>query len=93
MSIVEAMAAGRPVVVTQTCPWSEVARERCGYWVPQDARSIADAISSLLADRSTAASMGASGARLARARYGWRAIAEAMAASYADALSARRSAA
>jgi glycosyltransferase involved in cell wall biosynthesis len=89
MSTLEAMAAGRPVVVTQTCPWSEVAHERAGLWVPQDTASIADAISSIVSDPVAAASMGAAGARLARQRYGWRAVAEQMATCYADALATR----
>jgi glycosyltransferase involved in cell wall biosynthesis len=93
MSVVEAMAAGRPVVVTQTCPWSEVARERAGCWVPQDIQSIADAILSILRNTSVADAMGAAGARLVAARYGWRAIGETMARCYTDVVSAERSAA
>lgn len=89
-AVVEAMAVGCPVVVTDTCPWREVAEEGCGFWVPQTARWIADAVSSLIADPALAATMGARGARLARARYDWRGIGTAMAACYADALSARR---
>ena len=33
MSVVEAMAAGMPVVVTHTCPWQEVETVGCGMWV------------------------------------------------------------
>lgn len=89
-AVVEAMAVGRPVVVTQTCPWREVADERCGLWVPQDSRSMADALSSLIADPALAESMGARGAKVARDRYDWRRIGASMAACYADALSVRR---
>jgi glycosyltransferase involved in cell wall biosynthesis len=89
-AVVEAMAVGRPVVVTETCPWRVVAEERCGLWVPQDARSIAEALTALIRDPALAESMGARGARLARTRYEWRRIGAAMAACYADALSARR---
>lgn len=89
-SVVEAMAVGRPVVVTETCPWREVADEGCGFWVPQNTRSIADALSSLIADPAMATSMGTRGARVARERYDWRRIGAAMAACYAGALSARR---
>ncbi len=42
MSIVEAMAAALPVVVTQTCPWPQIERENCGRWVQHDADSIAN---------------------------------------------------
>ncbi len=90
MSVVEAMAAACPVVVTETCPWREVAEQGCGFWVPQRAGSIADALSSIIADPILAAAMGAQGVRLARARYGWHAVGTAMAACYADILSVRR---
>jgi glycosyltransferase involved in cell wall biosynthesis len=89
-SVAEAMAAACPVVVTQTCPWREVQEQGCGYWVAQNARSIADALSSIIADPRLAASMGAQGSRLARTRYGWRGIGAAMAACYADILSSGR---
>ena len=35
MSVVEAMAAGVPVVVTHTCPWQEVETVGCGLRVSQ----------------------------------------------------------
>jgi glycosyltransferase involved in cell wall biosynthesis len=89
-AVVEAMAAGAPVVVTKTCPWSEVAEQGCGYWVPQDPASIAEALCAIVADPVLKAAMGAQGARVARARYGWRAIGTAMAECYADVLSVRR---
>ena len=89
-SVVEAMAAACPVVVTETCPWREAAEQGAGLWVPQNAHAIADAVSSVIADPVLAASMGEQGARLARARYGWRAIGRSMAACYADVLAARR---
>jgi glycosyltransferase involved in cell wall biosynthesis len=89
-SVAEAMAAACPVVVAQTCPWREVQEQGCGFWVPQNAHAIAEALSSLIADPLLAASMGAQGARLARARYGWRGIGAAMAACYADILSSGR---
>jgi glycosyltransferase involved in cell wall biosynthesis len=89
-SVVEAMATACPVVVTETCPWREVAEQGAGLWVPQDACAIADAVSSVIVDPVLAASMGAQGARLARARYGCRAIGASMAACYAEILSAGR---
>jgi len=89
-AVVEAMAVGCPAVVTHTCPWREVADENCGFWVPQNSRSIADAISSLIADPILATSMGTRGARLARTRYDWRRIGAAMAACYSDALLVKR---
>ena len=90
LSAVEAMAAGCPVVVTQTCPWREVGEQGAGLWVPQTAASIADALCKVIGDPVLAASMGERGARLVRARYGWRAIGAAMADCYSNILSGRR---
>jgi len=33
MSVLEALAAGTPVVVTRTCPWQAVESAGCGFWV------------------------------------------------------------
>ena len=90
MSVVEAMAAACPVVVTETCPWREVAEQGCGFWVPQRADAIAEALEALAADPVAAKARGAQGARLVRAKYGWRAVGGEMAACYADILSVRR---
>ena len=85
LAIVEAMAAGVPVVVTRTCPWPEIEARDCGVWVEQSAPALADAIRRLLADRPRAAAMGERGAAFARERFGWDAIALAMAELYATA--------
>jgi phosphatidylinositol alpha-1,6-mannosyltransferase len=90
MSLVEAMAAGVPVVVTQTCPWGEVETERCGFWVPQNAEAIASALVELLGDPAGAREMGERGRALVRTRYSWDSIGQAMAEQYRVAVSRRR---
>jgi glycosyltransferase involved in cell wall biosynthesis len=80
--VLEALAAGVPVVVVQTCPWEEVHTARCGFWVPQSAEAIADALLALLRDPEEARAMGKRGRTLARAKYSWDAIARAMADRY-----------
>jgi glycosyltransferase involved in cell wall biosynthesis len=90
LAIVEAMAAGVPVVVTRTCPWPEIEARDCGFWVDQSAPAIADAIRRLIADRARANAMGERGAAFARERYSWDAIGRTMAASYAGLLAERR---
>jgi glycosyltransferase involved in cell wall biosynthesis len=81
-AVLEALAAGVPVVVTRTCPWGLVEAAGCGFWVPQDASDIAAALLRLLADRERARAMGQRGRALAQATYAWDGIARAMATHY-----------
>ena len=71
MSVAEAMAAGRPVVVTQSCPWPEVEAHGAGYWIPQTAPAIADAVLAVLADPAAALAMGERGRALVEREYTW----------------------
>ena len=82
MAVVEAMAAGVPVVVTRTCPWPQVAEAGAGRWVPQTAEAIASAIDGILADPDLAGSMGEAGRRLVAQHYTWNAIGSEMAGIY-----------
>lgn len=89
MSVVEALAAGVPVVVTETCPWPEVQAAGCGFFVPQSPDAIASALVRLLGDRAAARRMGERGRALARSRYSWDSIARAMADRYEAVAGAR----
>jgi len=84
MSVLEAMAAAVPVVVTQTCPWSDVERHEAGHWVEQNAAAIADALERILDDPGRAHAMGERGRALAERTYRWDAIADGFAAQYRD---------
>src|ERR1700739_4407588 len=91
-SVLEALAAGVPAVVTQTCPWPDLARAGCGFWVPQRADAIAHALLDLLRDRVAARAMGDRGRALARERYSWNSMARRMIDYYHAALAGRPSA-
>ena len=82
LALVEAMAAGTPVVATTSLPWEEVAAERAGYYVPQTAAAIADALDDVLRDDVRAKAMGARGRTLVERRYTWSSIAQTMLAQY-----------
>jgi len=86
MSVVEAMAAGVPVVVTHTCPWQEVETVGCGLWVPQQPDAVATALHWLLTHPTEARQMGGRGRGHAHTRYAWEPIARTMATYYANAL-------
>jgi glycosyltransferase involved in cell wall biosynthesis len=82
MSVLEALSAGVPVVVTQTCPWEVVVKAQCGFWVPQTAETIAEALGWLICHRDERRAMGHRGRELARLKYDWGVLAGAMAARY-----------
>jgi glycosyltransferase involved in cell wall biosynthesis len=82
MSVLEAMAAAVPVVVTRTCPWADVCRHGTGFWVEQRAGAIAEALDRVLADPAAAREMGERGRALADRKYRWDAIAALFATQY-----------
>jgi len=80
--VVEAMAAGTPVVTTTTVPWQELVTEHAGYHVPQTAAAIAEALDDVLGDELRAAAMSARGRALVERRYTWPQIAQTMLGQY-----------
>jgi glycosyltransferase involved in cell wall biosynthesis len=89
MSIVEAMAAAVPVVVTQTCPWPQIERENCGLWVQHDADSIAKGILAMVTDLTRARAMGDRAQRFVAENYAWDSVARNMIAAYEQSLADR----
>lgn len=83
MSVAEALACGVAPVVTQTCPWEVLERERAGYWVPQTADAIAGAVLQLLSSPETRREMGERGRTLVAQRFSPAAIGARWAEEYA----------
>jgi glycosyltransferase involved in cell wall biosynthesis len=73
VKLFEYMAAGLPVVATDSEPWNAIiARHRCGVCVPPgDARALAAAITRVLDDPEEARAMGERGRAAAVASYSW----------------------
>lgn len=68
LALVEALAAGRPVVATDCGPTAEMTTAATARLVPPgDAAALRDALAALLADAGARQSMGASGPHVARA--------------------------
>jgi glycosyltransferase involved in cell wall biosynthesis len=84
LSVIESLASGVPVIVTRTCPWSEIETYECGLWVEQTAPAIAAAIGTLVGAPAVRARMAERGEAFARDRYSWDTIAPRMARLYAD---------
>ena len=86
MSIVEALAAGVPVVATKTTPWEVLQASGCGYWVEQEGDAIAQGIARVLGDDARRASMRSRGPELVARRFSWDAVGAQMVAAYKDVL-------
>jgi len=91
--VLEAMAAGLPVVATPEVGASAVLREHgAGRVAEGEPGALAAALTELLDDPSLARSLGAAGRSAAREHFGWPALAERMERAYRDALERPRGA-
>lgn len=82
VAILEALAAGRPVAITEGCNFPQVASAEAGFVVPFDRDRLATAIATLLSDRSEAARRGANARSLVEHNYTWEAIASRCVEAY-----------
>lgn len=70
MIVTEALSVGTPVIASLGTPWQELNTEHCGYWVKNDADTLAEAIKTVLnlpADEINR--MGENGKRLVKEKY------------------------
>ena len=81
-AVIEAMAAGLPVVVSEQCNFPEVAARDAGFVLPLDNAAFGRAITSLLQDDLRCDEMGMNARRLAEERFTWRDIARSFAELY-----------
>jgi len=86
VAITEALAAGRPCVVTQSCNFEAIGHARAGFVVPSTPAAIADAADQLLNDRPLASTMARNAVQLIEETYTWQAVAQRMMAAYAGVL-------
>jgi len=86
MAILEAMACGVPVVISEACHFPEATRAGAGYVVPLHVSAIADALLAVLKDPQSKQRMGQAGRRLVSTRFTWPAIARQHIEAYQVAL-------
>lgn len=85
MSVLEAMALGIPVVITDSCGLASIVRESgCGTVVDDSIEQLADAVAAILADPEAADAMGRAGRSLTTESLGMAAVATALDSAYSD---------
>jgi glycosyltransferase involved in cell wall biosynthesis len=82
VAITEALAVGRPVVITPECHFPEVGSVDAGIVTSAEPEPLAAALLELLRDPARSAERGRRGADLVRHRFTWGRIAEATARAY-----------
>ncbi len=82
MAITEALAWGRPVVISEQCHFPAVAEVGAGHVVRLDAAEIASKIMELLSDPAAAEAMGTRGRAMVFERYRWESIGTQVEALY-----------
>jgi glycosyltransferase involved in cell wall biosynthesis len=80
MVVAEALARGVPVIASRGTPWSELERQRCGFWVESTPEAFAAAI--VAASSMDLAEMGVRGRAWMEAEFRWERRAEEMEAVY-----------
>ena len=78
LTVLEAMAARLPVVITKGCEFNEVSEHGAGLVVEADEAQIAEAITTLLSDTDLCKRMGQQGHKLVTERYTWQVAAATM---------------
>jgi glycosyltransferase involved in cell wall biosynthesis len=89
VAILEAMACGTPVVISEACNFPEVQTSGAGFVVPLEAGSIADAMDRIVSNPAFGLETGAKGRALVNARFVWPVIASAAIAAYEKAQNRR----
>lgn len=81
--VVEAMAAGVPVIVSRGTPWQEVEERQCGWWVENDPETLARTIVEMMAlTENERCAMGARGREWIRRDFSWESVGREMLSAY-----------
>ncbi len=90
ISVLEALAARLPVVITEGCEFPEVAENGAGFVVEASDKPVAESISALLSDPDLRARMGENGRKLVTEHYTWQATASKIADLYRSLIAKRK---
>ena len=86
IAITEALAAGKPCVVTNGCHFDDIETSQAGFIVEPEPRLIADAIEQILTSPQNSKTMGDNAKTLSVEKYSWSAIGKAMIKEYQSVL-------
>lgn len=86
MAVLEALAAGCPVVITEACNFAAVAAERAGLVIKGGAEELRAALGELLGDEQLRGEMGDRGRRMVSREYHWPVLAGQLSGVYSDIL-------
>ena len=76
ISILESLACGTPVIVTDRCGIADIVKDKAGLVAPYEVEGIKDTLRQMLGDELKRQKYGQDGQALVRAEYGWESIAE-----------------
>lgn len=83
--VIEALAAGVPVICTQGAPWGELEERRCGWWPSVNVDAIRDALLAAMSiSRDERREMGGRGRMLAEEKYTWNSVARRIVNAYME---------
>ncbi len=88
IAIIEALACGLPVVISDECHFPEVEEVGAGEVVARDGAAVGAALTRVMGDAERRRRMGANARELVRTRFTWPTIAERSVRAYEDALAA-----
>lgn len=81
--VIEALAAGTPVIATRGAPWLELEAQHCGWWIDTSVEALAMTLKEAMSlSRSHLVSIGRRGIALVAARYSPEAQGDALASLY-----------
>lgn len=82
VALLEALACGLPVVISENCFFSEVEKHKAGIIAPLDATSISNAFETIFEDTNRMSIMGKRAKELVETNYTWPTIAKKMEEAY-----------